>query len=596
MPYYITDKSPECEGWATVKEDGEVMGCHTTKDAAIAQGVAIAQAEGSTFEGERSLEELLEDAPGGGLPDNYRPATSDDVPEGRACGNCIFFNEERLNEKGEAWCEWWEAYAAGGFYCNAWQDGEARPYHDEDEEKRVAPDAVEVGDYVSWDSAGGRARGRITRIVREGRLEVPDTDFTLNADPDNPAALIRVYRPVRDGWEPRGPIVGHRFATLTKIDPLPEPSPEEAERRQVDLSPPGYMRASARRGLAWHREGLSGDGLVPRTVREATAMAAGNMTADKWTRTAAWIARHLGDLDAPAAQPDHPSYPSPGVVAMALWGGGVNKRQANRALEYARGVVDRMAEENEGRAKGEAVTKLETRINLSEFEVRETGDGMTFTGYAAVFNSPSEPLPFIERIAPGAFRRSLKDRADIKLLWNHDVGEILASTRSGTLRLYEDEKGLRVEAELANTQRGRDTAELVRTGRVDSMSFGFTVPPGGDQWSEDGSERTVKSVRLFEVSIVAFPAFSATAGGTAVRALDRVATRAEVDVDDLADALLKIENGEDITSDDRQLVEKVLDELYPVSDETDTVEAGDEDLSAELLALKKAKLKLLGGL
>jgi HK97 family phage prohead protease len=320
------------------------------------------------------------------------------------------------------------------------------------------------------------------------------------------------------------------------------------------------------------------------------------MTADKWTRTAAWIARHLGDLDAPAAQPDHPNYPSPGVVAMALWGGGVNKRQANRALEYARGVVDRLAEENEGRAKGEAVTKLETRINLSEFEVRETGDGMTFTGYAAVFNSPSEPLPFIERIAPGAFRRSLKDRADIKLLWNHDTGEVLASTRSGTLKLYEDDKGLRVEAELANTQRGRDTAELVRTGRVDSMSFGFTVPPGGDQWSEDGSERTVKSVRLFEVSIVAFPAFSATAGGTAVRALDRVAIRAEVDVDALADALLKIENGEDITSDDRQLVEKVLDELYPVSDETDTVEAGDEDLSAELLALKKAKLKLLGGL
>jgi HK97 family phage prohead protease len=258
-------------------------------------------------------------------------------------------------------------------------------------------------------------------------------------------------------------------------------------------------------------------------------------------------------------------------------------------------VVDRLAEENEGRAKGEAVTKLETRVNVSEFEVRETGDGMTFTGYAAVFNSPSEPLPFTERIAPGAFRRSLRDRSDIKLLWNHDTGEVLASTRSGTLRMYEDDKGLRVEAELANTSRGRDAAELVRTGRVDSMSFGFTVPPGGDEWSDDGSERTVKSVRLFEVSIVAFPAFSATAGGTAVRALDRVAIRAEVDVDALADALLKIENGEEISSDDRALVEKVLDELLPVSDEPDTVESDEEELSAELLALKKAKLKLLGG-
>jgi HK97 family phage prohead protease len=484
MPYYITDRSPECEGWATVKEDGEVMGCHTSKDDAIAQGVAIAQSEGSTFEGELRQ-----------LPDNYRPALAEDVPEGRACGNCIFYDESRVSEDGtQAWCERWDEFVDGAYYCNAW------------EEK------------------------------------------------------------------------------------------EEGERRQVNLTPPGYMRASARRGLAWHRDGLSGDGLVERTVREATAMAAGNMTADKWTRTAAWIARHLVDLDAPAAQPDHPNYPSPGVVAMALWGGGVNRRQANRALEYARGVVDRLAEENEGRAKGEAVTKLETRVNLSEFEVRDTGEGMTFTGYAAVFNSPSEPLPFTERIAPGAFRRSLRDRSDIKLLWNHDTGEVLASTRSGTLRMYEDEKGLRVEAELANTSRGRDAAELIRTQRVDSMSFGFTVPPGGDEWSEDGSERTVKSVRLFEVSIVSYPAFTATAGSTAVRALDKIATRAEVDVDALADALLKIENGEDITSDDRALVEKVLDELLPVSEEPATVEAEDEDLSAELLALKKAKLKLLGGL
>jgi uncharacterized protein len=483
MPYYITDKSPECQGWATVKEDGEVMGCHTSKEDAIAQGVAIAQSEGSSFEGELRQ-----------LPDNYRPALAEDVPEGRACGNCIFYDESRVSEDGtKAWCERWDEFVDGGFYCNA--------------------------------------------------------------------------------WEPK----------------------EEA--RQVNLDPPAYMRASARRGLQWHEEGLSGDGLVDATVREARAMSQGNVTADKWTRIAAWIARHLVDLDAPAAQPDHPQYPSPGVVAMALWGGGVNKRQANRALEHARGVVDRLAEENQGRAKGEAVTKLETRVNLSEFEVREEGDGMTFTGYAAVFNSPSEPLPFIERIAPGAFRRSLRDRSDIKLLWNHDAGEILANTRSGTLRLYEDEKGLRVEAELANTSRGRDVAELVRTGRVDSMSFGFTVPRGGDEWNEDGSERTIKSVRLFEVSVVGWPAYEGTAGSTAVRALDRIAIRAEVDVDALSDALLKIENGETISTEDKDLLDKVLAELSPEAVEPEVEEEveQDEELSAELLALKKAKLKLLTG-
>jgi hypothetical protein len=128
------------------------------------------------------------------------------------------------------------------------------------------------------------------------------------------------------------------------------------------------------------------------------------------------------------------------------------------------------------------------------------------------------------------------------------------------------------------------------------MSFGFTVPPGGDEWSDDGSERTIKSVRLFETSIVGFPAYTATAGSTAVRALDRVAQRADIDVDALSDALLKVENGEDISSEDKILIERVLLELAQPSEEPATVEEDTEDLSAELLALKKAKLKLLGGL
>jgi hypothetical protein len=321
MPYYIEADNPDCAGWATVKEDGAVMGCHDSKQAAINQALAIAQAEGSTFEGERNLDELLEDAPGGGLPDNYRPATSDDVPEGRACGNCVFFNEEKLDDEGRAWCEWWEAYAAGGFYCNAWQGREesAKHYDEDGKKKRVAPDAVEVGDFVSWDSAGGMARGRITRIVRSGTLDVPDTDFTLNADADNPAALIRVYRPVRDGWEPSGPLVGHRFATLTKIAALPEPSPEEGT-RDVDTTPPAYIQEAAAQGLEFHRQGLSGSGVVARTIREATAMSQGNVSEDKVVRASAWAARHRPDLDATGARPGQDGYPTPGAVAHLLWG------------------------------------------------------------------------------------------------------------------------------------------------------------------------------------------------------------------------------------------------------------------------------------
>ncbi|HEY7825052.1 MAG TPA: hypothetical protein VIG24_19585, partial [Acidimicrobiia bacterium] len=115
MPYYISDEADGCDGWATVKDDGEVMGCHSTKQDAIDQAVAIALAEDSEFLGERMLEARE-------LPENYRPATSDDVPEGRACGNCVFYNEDRVNEDGvRVWCERWADWVRGDHYCNAWQ-------------------------------------------------------------------------------------------------------------------------------------------------------------------------------------------------------------------------------------------------------------------------------------------------------------------------------------------------------------------------------------------------------------------------------------------------------------------------------------------
>jgi len=362
---------------------------------------------------------------------------------------------------------------------------------------------------------------------------------------------------------------------------------ENQEKRQVNLEPPSYMRAAARRGLSYYEEGYGGDGLVERTIREARAMARGSVTADKWVRLRAWIARHLVDLDSPAARPDSDDYPSAGVVAHLLWGSGPSKRAAQRALAYAEGVVARIEEENEGRAKGEALSKIETRTIPIEFEVREETDGMTFEGYAAVFNTPSEPLPFIERIAPGAFKRSLDARNDIKLLWNHDSGTVLGSTRAGTMKLYEDDRGLRVNANFPNTSAGRDAAELLRRGDVDSMSFGFSVPSGGDEWSSDGAERTLKSVRLHEVSIVAFPAYSSTAGTTSVRGLDKVAERADIDPDALADAITKLEEGKELSEDEGRLLTQAVVSSTEKPEEPETI--GD----MAMLELKKKKLSIL---
>lgn len=80
--------------------------------------------------------------------------------------------------------------------------------------------SVKVGDFVSWGSSGGTARGKVERISRTGSIKVPDSDFTVNADEDNPAVLIRVYRKSAEGWERTDRVVGHKMQTLTRISSL----------------------------------------------------------------------------------------------------------------------------------------------------------------------------------------------------------------------------------------------------------------------------------------------------------------------------------------------------------------------------------------
>jgi hypothetical protein len=469
--------------------------------------------------------------------------------------------------------------------------------------QRAAADELEVGDFVKWQSSGGTAQGRITKIVRDGQVAVPDTEVTINGEAENPAALIRIYRENEEGWQATDTLVGHRFSTLTKtpsLRSLPEIDNEASEElRAVNLSPPAYMKAAARRGLAYHKEGLSGDGLADATVREARAMARGNVTADKWVRINAWIARHLVDLDAPAANPNNEKYPSAGVVAHLLWGSGPSKANARRTKDFAESVVARLEEENRNltTTKGESVSKVEVRNTPAKFEMRAESDGMTFEGYAAVWDSPSEPLPFTERIKQGAFERSIKRaRNDIKLLWNHDSGSILGSTRAGTLKLVEDNIGLKVIASLPHTTAGLDAAVLLKRGDIDSMSFGFSVPAGGDSWNDDGSERTLKSVRLHEVSIVAFPAYTGTAGKTLVRGLDKVAERNAIDADALADAMLKLEEGDELSDTDANLLRAVIDTLSPVADLNEAVAEESPSGDKEMLDLVKTKLKLMNGM
>jgi hypothetical protein len=117
----------------------------------------------------------------------------------------------------------------------------------------------------------------------------------------------------------------------------------EYESRQINLVAPGFMRASARRGLALHEEGESGVGLKPQTVEDARKMASGEaLSEQKWRKIGPWIARHIVDLD--AVQGDEIT---PGLVAMLLWGGGGSKASARRAQEYAERLVARLDEQTD---------------------------------------------------------------------------------------------------------------------------------------------------------------------------------------------------------------------------------------------------------
>ena len=242
--------------------------------------------------------------------------------------------------------------------------------------------------------------------------------------------------------------------------------------------------------------------------------------------------------------------------------------------------------------RGERVGKgIERRQIIRDLEIRAEGDGMTLRGYAAVFNSPSQPLPFTETIAPGAFRASLSSRNDVKLLWNHDTGTVLGSTRAGTLTLTEDAKGLLVEAHLPDTQAGRDAATLIKRGDVNAFSFGFRVPMNGDEWPS-ADQRILKRVNVHEVSLVAFPAYTATEGTASVRAMTELQTKIQqlaeirgVSAEELTDALLALESGDELTERQGELLTDTLGKVLKKDPDVTNPQA--------LLDLKKKQLDLL---
>lgn len=156
---------------------------------------------------------------------------------------------------------------------------------------------------------------------------------------------------------------------------------------------------------------------------------------------------------------------------------------------------------------------LERRFfTLNNIEVRATGDtqGRMIRGHAAVFNSLSQVMMgFREQVMPGAFTETLGD--DIRALWNHNTDFPLGRTAAGTLRLAEDVTGLFCEIDPPDTQMGHDAVISIQRGDVSQMSFAFNVLD--ETWNEDQDGQIIRSLvklKLYEVSPVVFPAYTAT--------------------------------------------------------------------------------------
>jgi len=283
----------------------------------------------------------------------------------------------------------------------------------DDMDYRAEPDELDVGDYVTWDSSGGEVYGRIQRIVRDGEINVPDTDFTIEGTEDDPAALIMVYREGEDGWSPSGTLVGHKFSTLTKV------------------SVRGYK-----------------------------------------------------DDD--------------------------DKRHIKRIEETETEVIVVFGKSEEYEEEDEVQMEREFRP-AQKLEVREAQSGeVRVSGYAAVFGEETNiGGMFTEEISRGAFKDAI-GRDDVVFLINHE-GLPLARTRSGTLTLEEDERGLYMEASLdASDPDVRSIVPKMKRGDLDKMSFAFV--PTRQSWddSKEVPKRMIEEAQLYDVSIVTTPAYNGT--------------------------------------------------------------------------------------
>ena len=610
MPYFIEQVST---GWNTVKDDGVVLGKHKTKAQAIAQMVAVSLSEGIPVGGERAVAEGSYSPPAGvavaakralqwiadgfagsgftavGRARAVQLASGADVSADTVNRMISYFARHEVDKQATGFNNGEEGYpSAGRVAWDAWGGDAGQGWVNglSDSASTRAVGEIVISDFDDTLFVSGGLNQKVYDFIENDEGELYVVTGRHESDRDVTVALLKrlgvAYSKLimqsddmQDSANYKGDTAKALLASGKRISFVVE---NNAEARQA------YKDAGVEN--VYDPASLPGESDV--TNMEDRQLEGSKMTElqDKAyslkgdaLETIAKLAETVYELCEMVDSMNEP------IVVEEVVDPSLLEEDSVRFVDPLK-VVE-LHERGERVAKG-----IERReLKIQDLEIRAEGNGMTLRGYAAVFNSPSQPLPFIETIERGAFSDSLKSRNDVKLLWNHDTGIVLGSTRAGTLRLSEDERGLFVENDLPDTQAGRDAATLIKRGDVTAFSFGFRIPAGGDVWN--GNDRILKRVNVHEVSVgVAFPAYTGTDGTANVRAMNELSEKilklAElrgVSAEELTDALLALESGDELTERQGELLTDTLGKVLKKDPAVDNPQA--------LLDLKKKQLDLL---
>lgn len=494
MPFGISESQEDCNGWATVKRQADgsfvTVACHDTKQDAVDQMLAI------------SFNEEIEP-----LGQVDKSDDDDDTIEKRDTPSLVapaFMAASarrglKLHEEG---------HSGDGLMPATVRDATRMANNEplsEDKWRRIAPwiarhivdlDAVQ-GDEITaglvsmllWGGGSSKASARraqdyaariVERLDDEQRKDppAPKKDQIKGSD-DNPAGSAA---------DKTGNIALND-ATVKAL----ETKASEHNKAMTDDDRPAWtrVRVGALKAV-WRRgAGAFSTSHRPNMSRAQWAMARVNAFLYLARTGKPQNPKYVSDND--LLHTDHPKYSKGGD-------------QRTSDLDIIASMSDIMTTD----ARWCSIGTDERRIAYTTIDVRQMqeGEGTTLYGYAAVFDSPSEPMPFVEYVKRGAFANTLERGADVRLLIDHE-GVPLARTTSGTLRLHEDERGLAVAADLdPNNPDAQRVMSALKRGDMSQMSFAFRSVK--DKFSDDRMVRELEQVDLFDVSVVTFPAYERT--------------------------------------------------------------------------------------